>query len=132
MWKSAWNMFLDHPVLGVGIGNYGAQYKNIYILPDAKEREQNHSHSSFMQYLAETGLVGFSAFLIMFLYLLRHYIVRFRQNQDSIALGMILSITSFMIHGLMDWNYGMFPSTAQYLWFLVGLTWKKPKPFISL
>ena len=124
MWKSAWNMFLDHPVLGVGIGNYGAQYQKIYILPDAKEPEQNHSHNSFMQYLAETGLIGFSAFLIMFLYLLRHYIVRFRNNHhDSIALGMILSIICFMIHGLMDWNYGMFPSTAQYLWFLVGATW---------
>ena len=132
MWKSAWHMFLDYPVFGVGIGNFDIPYQTIYIAPEAKERTVAHAHNNYMHYLAETGLIGFTSFLFLFIYLLRHYIIRFRNSHDLIALGMVLSIISFMIHGLADWNYSMFPSTAQYLWFLVGVTWQKPKPFISL
>lgn len=124
MWQSAWHMFLDHPLLGVGLGNYTELYRSRYILPTAVEPYQTHPHSNYMLYLAETGLIGFSAFIAMFLYLLRHYWSRFRTGQNPVALGMFLSIVSFMVHGLMDWNYGMFSSTSQYLWFLVGVTWQ--------
>lgn len=124
MWQSAWHMFRDHPVLGVGLGNYPDLYHSKYILPTAVEPDQTHPHSNYLIYLAETGLIGFSAFIAMFLYLLRHYWSRFRNGQDPVALGMFLSIVSFMVHGGMDWNYGMFPSTSQYLWFLVGATWQ--------
>ena len=116
-------MFADHPVLGVGLGNYPGLYHAKYKLPTATE-QQNHPHSNYLLYLAETGLIGFAAFVAMFGYLLVHYRRRFRQTQDPVALGMFLAVTDFMIHGLMDWNYGMFPSTAQYLWFLVGVTWR--------
>ncbi len=124
MWQSAWHMFLDYPLLGVGLGNYTDLYHSRYILPTAVEPHQTHPHSNYMLYLAETGLIGFSAFIAMFLYLLRHYWSRFRIGRNPVALGMFLSILSFMVHGMMDWNYGMFPSTSQYLWFLVGATWR--------
>ena len=123
MWQSAWRMFLDHPVLGVGPGNYARQYQTKYISPLATEPEQSHAHSNYLEVLAETGVPGLAAFLAMFAVLLRHYAGRYRRG-DTVALGMLLAVASFMVHGLMDWNYGMFASTAQFFWFFVGSTWQ--------
>ena len=36
IWQSAWNMFKDHPILGVGLGQYKENYQQKYISPEAK------------------------------------------------------------------------------------------------
>ena len=58
MWESAYEMFKDHPVFGVGIGQYASKYLNEYKSPEAKEK-QNHCHNNFLQMLAENGVAGF-------------------------------------------------------------------------
>lgn len=57
------NMFVDHPILGVGKGNYP-----YYYLDYAKEigleyrNEARQAHSLYIEILAETGILGFIAF----------------------------------------------------------------------
>ena len=36
MWHSAIRMGVEHPLLGVGMGNYESEYQNHYISPLAK------------------------------------------------------------------------------------------------
>jgi len=65
-WQGGWHMFLDHPLTGVGIGNYtaanGAKYwpapRKVYL----------NAHSIYFQTIGELGLVGvfaFSGFLVV-------------------------------------------------------------------
>jgi len=55
-WTAAWQMFLDHPWLGVGWSNFGAHYLH-YRLPIAAEEIQD-PHNFLIRFLTETGLIG--------------------------------------------------------------------------
>ncbi len=68
LWKIAWRIFLDHPVLGVGPANY--QYHN-YFYEDEKETSRGYhvwgrvSHSVYFTVLPEYGIVGTALFLVI-------------------------------------------------------------------
>ncbi len=59
-------MFADHPILGVGAGNYPVNYQRYTQLIGLEFRaEARDPHSLYIQLLAETGLLGMIAFLAM-------------------------------------------------------------------
>ena len=68
LWGLAWQLFLDHPILGVGPANY--QY-NAYIYETQHETGQGlHvwgkvAHSLYFTLLSEGGLVGVILFLLI-------------------------------------------------------------------
>jgi len=64
-WRAGQQMFADHPWLGVGIGNYGAAYGN-YALPHWY-LPLGHAHNVFINFLAEVGVIGFTAFMFFWI-----------------------------------------------------------------
>ena len=59
-WQAAFNMALQHPLTGVGINNFIANYFSYSQHWDG----QNHAvHSTWFGVLAETGLLGFLVFI---------------------------------------------------------------------
>jgi O-antigen ligase/tetratricopeptide (TPR) repeat protein len=54
---AAWRMFLEHPLTGVGPGNYVAQ-RAAHITPDETSYYVAHAHNVFVQTVAELGIVG--------------------------------------------------------------------------
>lgn len=57
------NMFYDHPVLGVGKGNYPYYYLDYAKQVGLEYRnEARQAHSLYIEILAETGILGFLAF----------------------------------------------------------------------
>ena len=60
-WFAGIRMFLDHPFLGVGIGNYEPAYPpyapGIFVIP------LGHAHNYFINIAAEAGLLGLFAFI---------------------------------------------------------------------
>jgi O-antigen ligase len=64
-WQAGLRMFADYPWLGVGIGNYAVAYER-YALPywyDAL----GHAHNIYVNFLAETGILGAGAFVLFWL-----------------------------------------------------------------
>lgn len=119
MWQSAWNMFLDHPLLGVGAQNYEYQYQNHYISPLAKERGQMHAHSNVFQLLAEQGIVGFSSFCVLFGVILRRSWDGIRRN--SFWGYMLFFITiGLLLQGLTEFNFGN-AAVIRLYWLLAGV-----------
>ena len=119
MWQSAWNMFLDHPVLGVGAQNYEYQYQNHYISPLAKERGQMHAHSNVFQLLAEQGIVGFAAFCLLFGVILRRSWQGIRRN--SFWGYMLFFVTiGLLLQGLTEFNFGN-AAVIRLYWLLAGV-----------
>ncbi|MGA8745495.1 MAG: O-antigen ligase family protein [Solirubrobacterales bacterium] len=53
-WRIAWNQFLDHPLDGVGAGNFD----RTYYLERRTDEDVQQAHSIELQTLGETGLVG--------------------------------------------------------------------------
>lgn len=62
-WQAAWGMFIDHPLLGVGIGNYAAVYP-AYALPGWSD-PLGHAHNYYLNVAAEAGAIGLIAYLIL-------------------------------------------------------------------
>lgn len=68
-WIAAWKMFLQHPVLGGGIGNYPWFH---FLLTEHKTIGAfSNPHSLPLFYLATTGIIG-TSLLLLFLFVIAH------------------------------------------------------------
>ena len=119
MWQSAWNMFLDHPLTGVGAQNYEYQYQNHYISPLAKERGQMHAHSNIFQLLAEQGIVGFASFCLLFGMILRRSWQGIRRGSFW-GYMLLFSTLGLLLQGLTEFNFGN-AAVIRLYWLLVGI-----------
>ena len=120
MWQSAWEMFKDHPIFGVGYGSYKVAYQTKYISPDAKERTLEHAHSNFFQMLGECGIVGFSAFILMWIYF-SYLCLRGWIKTRNIAYLMFFSVLwGLVLHGLTEFNFETSVPSKTF-WFALAL-----------
>ncbi|HEY7267383.1 MAG TPA: O-antigen ligase family protein [Solirubrobacterales bacterium] len=116
---AALQMFGDHPIFGVGPGNYSRHYlsysEQIGLDPRLSPRE---AHSLYLGTLAETGIIGGCA-LAAVLWLALRGAWRGRRSlrgADSLlAEGIFVALLSFLVAGL--FLHAAYP---RYLWILVG------------
>ena len=115
--------FVDHPVVGVGPGMARHHYAEYAIAVGGNVRPgTRRSHNLYLQLLAETGLFGFSAFLLVIglswkeleRARLRHYA---RDNtlwaiNSALQISLVLFLlTSLFLHS----------AYVRYFWLLLGL-----------
>ena len=106
MWESAYHMFEDHPVLGVGLSQYEDNYQQKYISPLAMEPELKHAHNNFMQMLAENGIVGFAGFLTLLSTFIGVSLYRFWKYKNPYALAMAMGTLALIVQGMTEYNFG--------------------------
>tara|TARA_B100001057_G_C22629993_1_gene864017 strand:+ start:218 stop:769 length:552 start_codon:yes stop_codon:yes gene_type:complete len=79
---AASKMFIDNKILGVGIKNFRNKCKDVKYYVNQKEICYTHPHNTYIQFLSETGLIGFLFILItlfyFFKYSFRHLLLRFK------------------------------------------------------
>ena len=130
IWEGAYNMFKDHPVLGVGLGQYKDNYQKKYILKKARERRLTHAHNNIMQMLAENGLVGCVGFLTLVFYIFGSNVRDFIKKRCPYSLIIASSTFALFVQGLTEYNFGNSAVMKSY-WLLLGcmlvmkLCWKK-------
>ncbi len=122
MWQSAFHMFRDHPVLGVGLGQYKDNYQKKYILPEAKEREIEHAHNNFIQMAAENGAVGLAGFLALISGFIGVSLWRFWKWKNPYALMMAASTLALVLQGLTEYNFGN-SAVMKCFWLTEGCLW---------
>jgi len=102
-WQAALNMATDAPYLGIGLGNYAALYEQYRLLN--WPRALGHAHNIYLNLLAETGILGLSAYVLYWLLILR-WTWQLRQHPDPgarrIALGLLGSWAYLAVHSLFD------------------------------
>ncbi len=106
LWSSAWNMYKDHPLLGVGLGQYKDNYQKKYISPQAKEPDLGHAHNNFLQMLAENGTIGFSGFVVLVACLVGYSFYSFFKQGDPYALMTSMSALALVLQGCTEYNFG--------------------------
>jgi putative inorganic carbon (HCO3(-)) transporter len=62
LWAGALRMAADHPLLGVGTGQFGVRGAE-YVRNDPIGIERPVAHNSFLEVLAEDGIIAFGAFI---------------------------------------------------------------------
>jgi O-antigen ligase len=129
-WQAGWEVFNDHPWLGVGLGNSGFYFPEkmsgfgwglvevrrlMYVdtpLPNIK--------SLWVRLLAETGLVGF-AFFVCWLYLAWHTSAWLEKNIAGQRGKMLALMGKLVIIALVFEGFSVDSFALPYLWFALGL-----------
>ena len=123
LWQSARNMYFDYMLTGVGYANFGTQYHEKYILPEAKEPELGHAHSNFFQVLAESGTIGTITFLIWCLGTLQYCVMGWLQKKNVGYLAMLGIFLGIMLQGLTEYTMGA-SMAMKLFWLLIGLSYQ--------
>ncbi|HEX2954931.1 MAG TPA: O-antigen ligase [Bacillota bacterium] len=122
IWRGAWRMFLDHPLTGVGPGNFKTLYRERYISAEAFMRKCPHAHNNFLQFLAEGGILGFAGFMLLFggilCFICREY--RRGNKANPLPLAAFLATIALLLQGLTEYNFGDSAVIRMY-WFILGL-----------
>jgi O-antigen ligase len=89
IFKSALEVARDHPIFGVGMHNYqavclDAEYGPQLVGPQQLPRCSGHPHNTYLEWLAEGGLVGLGFYVAFVVLTLRALVQWRRENQDNL------------------------------------------------
>lgn len=102
-WVAALRMWEQEPWLGIGPGNYAAVYPAVRL--PLWEEALGHAHNLYLNTLAESGLIGLTAFVAMWLALVV-WVWRRRGSagdwQTAASLGVLGAIAHAVVHNVFD------------------------------
>lgn len=94
IWKEATDIIAEHPLVGVGLGNYSNEVK-----PSANYREPRYAHNIFLDIAAETGVInGIVFFLLLALPIAR----AFKSPSEHLTFATGFSLLIFSVHSLFE------------------------------
>jgi putative inorganic carbon (hco3(-)) transporter len=106
-WQAGWYMFLDHPWLGVGAGNYAEAYAEYFV--GSWREALGHAHNYYLNILAELGLVGGALLVVLLGVAFRQLGVALRRSEDradtfwrAVLAGVVGGLVVFCVHNLFD------------------------------
>jgi len=86
IWSTAFNAFKAHPIVGIGVYAFQFSSRTYSTLPKILYKrfvEKRHPHQTFIAVLAETGLLGFSGFLVFYITALRCAFLSLKSAVDT-------------------------------------------------
>jgi putative inorganic carbon (HCO3(-)) transporter len=121
LWATAASVFVEHPLLGAGYGTFRSLYDD--YLPQI-EGGQLDAHNIYLQLLAETGVLGFFAFLALMVAFLRSSLQLVKQVDPFYRIagvGLCGAIIGVLIHGLVDFLFHVSPQFGGLFWMVLGI-----------
>lgn len=95
IWRNTLALIGDHPVVGVGPGNYTDALRHGYVTKPRREDAQ--AHSLVLRAAAETGLFSLWPFLLLWWRILRRSaILAARSHTGMVAMGLFGSYVAFL------------------------------------
>ncbi len=133
-WEAALGMVRDHPLLGVGIGNYVPVYP-AYAVPGWAD-PLGHAHNYYLHIAAEAGLLGLAAYLVFGLAAFGHSwrsVGALSGIWQAVALGILGVLAAFAVHSLFDnlYVHGMNMHLAMVLGLMYVLTHRCGVPVVE-
>ncbi|MEA3309250.1 MAG: O-antigen ligase family protein, partial [Chloroflexota bacterium] len=127
LWRSAWQMFLEHPLWGVGPDNFLYAYRTRYVLPSAwEEFNLAHPHNWLLDFASRLGILGLGAFLWIQFGFWRRAIALGTNPQTqnrALILGLAGSMAVSLAHGLVDASYFYIDLAFVFFLTLAGVQW---------
>ncbi len=133
LWRSGWEMGLEHKLLGVGPDNFLYAYRSQYILPQAwMEPNLNHPHTWLLDWWTRLGLPGMALGLFFWLLVLNGTIVRIGTRPSpaqwpALYVGIAAALLAALAHGLLDVSYALPDLMAVWALFAVMASLESPQ-----
>lgn len=116
-WGVTLRVIKDHPLVGTGLGSFGAAYTQYDTRNGLYRLEQ--AHNDYLQLASDAGLVGFLLGLFFVVVLFRYALAR-RETEDSfragVATGALVGCFAVLVHSFFDFTLH---TTSNALLFLV-------------
>lgn len=131
MWANTLEMFKDHPLLGVGKGNFKILYsayagKKIRDPVFSSTVQPREAHNDYIELLAETGIFGLLSFaLICVLIALKSWQSIPGKNDPyraKLILALSFSFIALLVEASLDFPFEI-PVSEAFFWLLSGLLW---------
>jgi O-antigen ligase len=115
LWKTALRTFLDHPITGIGIGNFRVvheMYPDVRVIPLYTQVKGMSAHNVLLHYLAETGLIGTLSLVALTILGLRASYRTFKlkleraDSQVSAALFIAMFVFGITLIYMRAWTWG--------------------------
>ncbi|MBF6988823.1 O-antigen ligase [Cupriavidus sp. IK-TO18] len=118
LWRASWELFQEHPVLGVGKGRLKGSLEEMAGQGRAsQEIIHPHSHNEIFSTLAQMGLVGLAALLLLYVgsacYFWSHRHSRDPDTANAATMGLVL-VFGTIIYGLTIDVFSLVMNTAFY------------------
>ncbi len=108
MIRGGWEMFKDHPWVGVGTMDLSDTYRK--YMPPGAVHVFGHLHNIFLQVAVTMGVVGLAAFCYLLYSFFRLVIGNLHQAFDGPERGWVVgslgALTGFIVSGMFEWNFG--------------------------
>jgi len=121
IWAGAGALFLRSPVAGIGFGNL----RSVLAVFIDVENGILDAHNLYLELLSETGILGFGVFMGTIISVLRRARRMLHEERDSmrwmIAFGVLIAISSVLVHGSVDYLFHVSPQVAALFFAILGL-----------
>lgn len=127
-YKGAWNMWLDHPIQGIGLGTFGLNFENyrsqeLSTYLSFKDFNLDHVHNELLEIASETGIIGLILYLAIFIFVtvfVWRILLKYRHKENLVLLGLWGGIVGIQIHNLFTVTL-RHSTTAFMYWSFIGL-----------
>ncbi len=126
LWRCAWQLFLQYPLMGWGLGTFGEAYQSMGMPLGTGAL---FAHNLFLQLLVETGVAGTALFIAAWVSLVSRLVWPARWE----GWGVLGGLAAVCIFSLLDLPFQMaelvwiFTGVAGRLEWRSGSAWKLPK-----
>lgn len=119
-----WNMFMDYPVLGVGVNNYNFRHDDYARnVGNTTNTQVKSAHSLYLEILAETGIVGMTIFLGIIYAVYRSissarrlFLAAGQADYASLAVAIGIGFIGYLVTAIF-----LHDAHARYFWLLFGI-----------
>jgi len=117
MTRGALHIFLDHPLIGAGLGTTVAVYPRYETMYDG--RLVDHVHDDYAETLAEMGLLGGACGIAFLILLIRRakeaYLTEQGHFSRALHAGAIAAVVGMLVHSFVDFNLHIFSNALLFL-----------------
>jgi hypothetical protein len=110
-WTEAWELFTDHPLLGVGAGSFGVAHKQVRV----SDLDAVEPHNLPLQFLAETGLVGgllAGGAMLAALIAVNDAVRRAEPRERAALVALTCVLAAYLAQGLVDFDWDFLAVTG--------------------
>jgi putative inorganic carbon (HCO3(-)) transporter len=122
IWSTSFSIFKDHPVFGIGFGNFPEFYRSYLKIPS---EIYGHAHNDFLNVAVNAGVIGLLAFIFLWMILLKNLLRRYKEIKEgypkALTLGGLLTLFAYLLASQFQCYYTA-AIDNMILFFVLGLS----------